>query len=421
MSVFDRALFACLRASHAAGLTRFVLSSTLWATACAEASPDQPPDSLAAAPDESVLDVVSDGAQALRGESTASTAEPNFAVGTQLINVTSREGRSLPVQLWYPAVEAARAEADRGRPLVDIEPPGAHRDVLAELVRTAPSPSTNKTLHAADAPDVVATPEALPLLVFSHCNDCVRFSSFTVAEHLARLGFVVAAPDHVGNTLYENLEGTSVGLDAAFLATRVADVTAVLDTLLDDAASGVPEGLRGRLDAERVGAFGHSFGGLTSGAMEKDARVRAIAALAIPVGMSGIMHDLEMRYPDVTAMTKPLLLIKADEDIGLLNVMLDDNFALYRGTAWRVTIENTAHYSVSDLCALYDFFDFGCGTGLRQTVPLMPLTYLDSDVARELTARHVGAFFQQELLGVGKGPAGMPKHERVSVELRTGP
>jgi len=50
----------------------------------------------------------------------------------------------------------------------------------------------------------------------------------------------------------------------------------------------------------------------------------------------------------------------------------------------------------------------------------VPFSYLDIDVARTLTAQHVAAFFQQELRGIGKGPAGVPKHPEVVVELHAG-
>jgi dipeptidyl aminopeptidase/acylaminoacyl peptidase len=61
---------------------------------------------------------------------------------------------------------------------------------------------------------------------------------------------------------------------------------AVLDTLLDPRARVVPSGLRGRIDRTRVGAYGHSFGGLTTGLLvEQDARVRAGVAIAVPIAI----------------------------------------------------------------------------------------------------------------------------------------
>ena len=44
-----------------------------------------------------------------------------------------------------------------------------------------------------------------PLLVFSHGNSGYRQQSTFLTTHLASWGFVVAAPDHVGNTFGEML------------------------------------------------------------------------------------------------------------------------------------------------------------------------------------------------------------------------
>jgi predicted dienelactone hydrolase len=199
----------------------------------------------------------------------------DHAVGTMRIKVLVSEGRILPVQLWYPADRAQR-ESVRGRPLLEIEPEVRENALLEELLSMAPEPGATHVMHAADAPAPLRQSAPFPLIVFSHCTDCVRYSTLTIAEHLASLGFVVAAPDHVRNTVYDLVEGTSVGLDLpGFLPQRVADMTAVLDTLLDVNASELPRGLRGRIDAQRVGAYGHSFGGLTTGLLvEQDARAR---------------------------------------------------------------------------------------------------------------------------------------------------
>ena len=42
-----------------------------------------------------------------------------------------------------------------------------------------------------------------PLIVFSHGNSGFRRQSTFLTTHLASRGFVVAAPDHTGNTLFE--------------------------------------------------------------------------------------------------------------------------------------------------------------------------------------------------------------------------
>lgn len=201
-------------------------------------------------------------------------------MGTRRIELTTPSGRTLPVQLWYPARAGTKNEP---RPLAEIEPAGALRDQLAAVLASAPDHCTSKTMRAADAAPVAPHATPLPLVVFSHCLDCVRFSELLVSDELARSGLVVAAPDHVGNTLYDKLANASTGLTPEVLTVRGDDVRAVMDTLLDASAQVVPEGLRGELDADRVGMFGHSFGSVTTGlVLQSDSRVKAGVMMAAP-------------------------------------------------------------------------------------------------------------------------------------------
>lgn len=87
-----------------------------------------------------------------------------------------------------------------------------------------------------------------PALVFSHGHQGYAENSSFLMEHLASHGFVVAAPDHTGNTTLDGSERTT-----EIYYQRPADVSAVLDWL---------EGSEFGLTGERVG-LGHSFGGYT--------------------------------------------------------------------------------------------------------------------------------------------------------------
>lgn len=317
--------------------------------------------------------------------------EGAYVVGTQRIEIEAAGGRTLPVQLWYPAVDSARAEAEAGRPTEEFEPEGDKRDELAMLVADAPEGCTRKTMSAADAPDVFARDEAFPLLVFSHCMDCIRFSAFTVAEHLASLGFVVAAPDHVEGTLYEN-SGT---LNTEFLMTRAADIKSVLDVLLDTDASTVPEGLRGKLDADRVGAFGHSYGSVTTGlVLQTDPRVKAGVMIAAPP-QSPLLTGVT-----ISEIEQPGLFIEAMEDGSITaagNLLIENNFNDYPNPAWLLQVKDAGHWSFSDIAGMGGNFKPGCGMGMRATGG--SFSYLDIDVARNIAKSYIAAFFAEQLLG----------------------
>lgn len=105
---------------------------------------------------------------------------------------------------------------------------------------------------AIDAPDVLDDPTplagTLPLALFSHGHQGFAENSSFLMEHLASHGYVVAAPDHTGNTTFDPSDrATEIYLQ------RPRDLSAVLDALpseLNVVTDGVP-------------AIGHSFGGYT--------------------------------------------------------------------------------------------------------------------------------------------------------------
>lgn len=323
-----------------------------------------------------------------------------YVVGTTRIEIAAHDGRTLPVQLWYPAEASARGEATTGHPLADLEPPGPHHDTLASLVAAAPDGCTRKTIHAAiDAP-AAQRGEPWPVLLFSHCHNCARFSEESVAERLASDGFVVAAPDHVGNTIYEQQSGTAVTLDAAFLAVRGADMRSVLDALLAGDQK-IPADLRGHLDATRVGMFGHSFGSVTTGlVLQNDARVKVGVMIAAPPAnplLAGVT---------LASLTKPGLFFLAEEDnsiTALGNQLIHDNFDQYPAPAWLVSVKDAGHWSFSDICNLIAPFKPGCGQGTRQTDTTQTFTYLPNDTGRSIAQEYTSAFFRAELLGDATG------------------
>jgi predicted dienelactone hydrolase len=129
--------------------------------------------------------------------------------------------------------------------------------------------------------DVARAPGTFPLVVFSHGNNGLRIQSFFFAAHLASHGFVVATPDHHGNTFLDTLAGV---VDPDPARNRPRDMSFLIDQML--AASATPgDRFEGGVDGARIGASGHSFGGYTTFALAggafdlgpfTDSRVRAI-------------------------------------------------------------------------------------------------------------------------------------------------
>ena len=131
-----------------------------------------------------------------------------------------------------------------------------------------------------------------PVVVFSPGFGVPRgLGSIMVAE-LASRGYVVVTVDHTYEAVGVEFPGGRLAVQTlpqgsyALLArqARVADVRFVLDELgrlargqnPDAAGRRLPRGLGDVLDLTRIGAFGHSAGGITSAdVMDVDARVKA--------------------------------------------------------------------------------------------------------------------------------------------------
>ncbi len=119
--------------------------------------------------------------------------------------------------------------------------------------------------------------EPAPLIVVSNGLGARRDRFVELADHLASYGFAVAIPDHVGSDrqrLQEFYQGLHrENFEAAEFIDRPLDITFVLDELerlnaqpqvLPSDPSSASASLFQRLDLDRVGIFGYSFGGTTA-------------------------------------------------------------------------------------------------------------------------------------------------------------
>ncbi len=143
----------------------------------------------------------------------------------ETLTYTSTAGeRSLRLALWYPTA------AESGDPV-------RYNNILeAEGVLGNASP----------------LPGAHPLHVYSHGHQGYAEASGFFMEHLASHGFVVAAPDHTGNTTFDGSDR-----ETAIYHLRAADISAVIDHLLAGGSVGLSPEPTG------ITASGHSFGGYT--------------------------------------------------------------------------------------------------------------------------------------------------------------
>jgi predicted dienelactone hydrolase len=146
--------------------------------------------------------------------------------------------------------------------------------------------------------------ERLPVIVFSHGAGGSGDTGLPLVTHWASHGFVVLCPTHADSIKLRRQRGEDISGGAAGIIRRAisqekdwvnrpGDISFLLDSL--DALEAKLPALKGRLDRERLGVGGHSFGAFTAqaagGATLKlagqdepqsfaDPRVRAILQLS---------------------------------------------------------------------------------------------------------------------------------------------
>lgn len=141
--------------------------------------------------------------------------------------------RTINVNVWYPTDDAGGDEAE-------------FQDGV---------PNTNKDPESfQDAKP--ATPLdgfQYPVLVFSHGHLGWGGNGTYIARYFARRGWLVVAPDHIGNTILTNIDPRQAGI----YLHRAQDLSASLDSL---GALATDDPLHGLAYTDAVMAMGHSFG-----------------------------------------------------------------------------------------------------------------------------------------------------------------
>jgi len=313
------------------------------------------------------------------------TAPGPVPVGVLTTSLTdSSRQRTLPIEVWYPVASAGTASE-----VLAFETDTDRRAALSPLLDAAPAACVAKTTDATR--DGAPVAGEYPIILYSHCYTCTRWSAHAVMERLASHGFVVVAPDHTGDTLFDRLDDAQAPLDNALVDEREADIRFVLDRVV--AGEVLPAGVTA--DAARVGMLGHSIGSVTAGRVaQDDTRIAAVVGLAAP--MENILYGEVL----MESITVPLGLLLATEDNSIGepgNLFIRENFSKANTPAYKLEIVDAGHWSVTNIAGLVEAFSPGCGDDIRQTNG-EPFTYIAVDVANGYTATFVTAFFAGHLL-----------------------
>ena len=306
------------------------------------------------------------------------------AVGVATTSLTDESRtRTLPVEVWYPIASTGTPSA-----VLDFEQDADRRDALSPLLDAADEDCVAKTTAAAR--DAAPVGGQYPVVLYTHCYTCTRWSAHAVIAHLVSHGFVVVSADHEGDTLYDALAGSQSPLSNALVDVREADVRALLDAVLE--GNVLPEGVTAI--ASQVGLLGHSIGSVTAGRVaQNDARIAAVIGMAAP--MENVLYG-EVLMENITI---PLGLLEATEDnsVGVPgNVFIRENFGKANTPAYKLAIVDAGHWSVTNIAGLTEGFAPGCGEDTRQTNG-EPFSYVPVDEANGYTASFVTAFFAAHL------------------------
>lgn len=175
--------------------------------------------------------------------------------------------------------------------------------------RGTPASGDYPALATRTLPALVFTPDApgrFPLLLFSHGLGASPAAYAPLAETVAAAGFVVVAPAFPLTSL-----DAPAGPDPVDTQQQPGDISFLIDVVSDALAAGVAP-FAGRVDIARIGAFGHSNGGITTlgviaNSCCSDARIGAAVALSSTAApYNGGVYDFSS--------SPPLLLVHGTQD-----------------------------------------------------------------------------------------------------------
>ncbi|WP_152395997.1 alpha/beta hydrolase [Paenibacillus guangzhouensis] len=303
--------------------------------------------------------------------------------------------RELMVQIWYPV--SADAKGKRA-------PYVSHPDIFAEGYGTAlhmpkllfTSIGFVKT-HAIEAAALSDQESSYPVLIFSHSLNGTKNQNTFEIEQLVSHGYIVVGIDHTYRSTisvfpdgrvvpFVPQESNTIDYLDQINEEWVEDAKFVLDQVEKLAKNDPDHRFTDRMDLERIGMFGHSFGGATTTQMlMTDSRIKAA------INMDGGLYG-KLRIP-ADGLKKPFLMMSADgtlagtthmsdEEIASqgttrkdLDKFFEDTFARQASVAvggnYWMTLKHMKHMGFSDMYLISPIFEKSEGVDVQRVHQLI--------------------------------------------------
>lgn len=293
-------------------------------------------------------------------------------VGTVSIHLTDHERldpiakdgslRSIMASVFYPALTSGSEEYTRA-PVFTPKQASWTDDYIGLKEGTAASIFARSRLRAP-----ISGGSRFPILLFSHGAAMSREMHTSGLEDLASHGWVIVAVSHPGDANFVEFPDGSVVINNGSyppfsgypdnryeaIDIRVADMLFLAEALRNgNVASHIP-GLDVNLPTEKIGTFGHSFGGATASQMLLNASSVAAAA-----NLDGTQYSALA----TSGTDKPVVIMSTPEHNVTCDPRCDSTWPemwpLLTGYRREVTVANATHDSYTDYVVFKDIAEIG--------------------------------------------------------------
>jgi pimeloyl-ACP methyl ester carboxylesterase len=232
---------------------------------------------------------------------------------------------------------------------------------------------------------LITAPEKLPVLFFSHGAGGSRFQNFALMRELASHGYLIVSIDHTydaGEVIFpdKRIQSVYIGLSQddfdhdSNILIRAEDAIFVLDQLYQFNENDPDGVLTNRLDLERVGFAGHSYGGATAAqTIALDSRFKAginfdgaLFGTSVEIGLdrpfmlfhaeSSFRSELSDKQLEAVGMSREEFEIMMEDTFNKAHTMFNESI---RDDAYFLQLGYGDHMSFSDVFFLSPLLSHG--------------------------------------------------------------